>query len=132
MKRNTVEKCRPTARQLEFQDWKFGIFLRCGIRTLSEGRRDRDGKPVNPSDFTPSHLDCNAWAKATVDAGAKYMVLTALLFFGMIVSGNTHTISTTRTAGLILSMLFSISLWIGIWRSVILNNKFNLKCEICK
>lgn len=77
MKKTAAGKCKPTARQLEFQDWEFGIFLHFGIRTFSEGHRDWDGKPMNPKDFKPSQLDCNAWAKAALDAGAKYMVLTA-------------------------------------------------------
>ena len=71
MKRNTVEKCRPTARQLEFQDWEFGIFLHFGIRTFCEGHRDWDGKPMDSAKFKPKDLDCNDWAKSAADAGAK-------------------------------------------------------------
>ena len=77
MKNITVKKCRPTARQIEFQDWEFGIFLHFGIRTFSEGHRDWDGKPMNPADFNPTRLDCGNWAEAAAGAGAKYMVLTA-------------------------------------------------------
>jgi alpha-L-fucosidase len=67
----------PTPRQLEFQDWEFGIFLHFGIRTFYEGHRDWDGKPMHPSEFKPSALDCTQWVKTAAEAGAKYMVLTA-------------------------------------------------------
>ncbi len=67
----------PTARQLEFQYWEFGIFLHFGVRTFNEGHRDWDGKPMAAATFTPSDLDCGQWARTAVDAGAKYMVLTA-------------------------------------------------------
>ena len=39
---------KPTPRQLEYQDWEFGIFLHFGIRTFYEGHRDWDGKPMSP------------------------------------------------------------------------------------
>ncbi len=67
----------PTKRQLEFQDWEFGIFLHFGIRTFYEGFRDWDGNPMNPTNFLPSSLDCDQWAKTASEAGAKYMVFTA-------------------------------------------------------
>jgi alpha-L-fucosidase len=62
---------------LEYQDWEFGIFLHFGIRTFYEGHRDWDGKPMRPEAFQPSALDCDQWAAAAAEAGAKYMVLTA-------------------------------------------------------
>lgn len=71
------DKCKPTARQIEFQDWEFGIFLHFGIRTFCEGHKDWDGKDMDPAKFNPKQLDCNDWAKAAADASAKYMVLTA-------------------------------------------------------
>ncbi|HEY3330384.1 MAG TPA: alpha-L-fucosidase [Capsulimonadaceae bacterium] len=67
----------PTARQLEFHDWEFGIFVHFGVRTFNEGHRDWDGKPMEAESFQPANLDCDQWAKVAVDAGAKYMVLTA-------------------------------------------------------
>jgi alpha-L-fucosidase len=68
---------RPTPRQLEFQDWEFGLFLHFGIRTFYEGHRDWDNKPMSPENFNPAQLDCNQWAQVARDAGAKYFVLTA-------------------------------------------------------
>ncbi len=67
----------PTKRQMEYQDWEFGIFLHFGIRTFYEGHRDWDGKPMTPEAFAPTALDCNQWVKTAKRAGAKYMVLTA-------------------------------------------------------
>ncbi|MDH7568439.1 MAG: alpha-L-fucosidase [Armatimonadota bacterium] len=67
----------PTRKQLEFQDWEFGIFLHFGIRTFYEGHRDWDGKPMSPQAFQPSQLDCDQWVRTAKEAGARYMVLTA-------------------------------------------------------
>lgn len=67
----------PTLRQLEFQDWEFGVFLHFGIRTFYEGHRDWDGQPMEPGRFTPADLDCDQWVRTAREAGARYMVLTA-------------------------------------------------------
>jgi alpha-L-fucosidase len=67
----------PLARQLEFQEWEFGLFLHFGIRTFYEGHRDWDGKPMSASQFSPTQLDCDQWATTAKDAGMKYLVLTA-------------------------------------------------------
>ena len=67
----------PNARQLEFQDWEFGIFIHFGVRTFNEGHRDWDGKAMDASTFAPSELSCDQWARAAAEAGARYMVLTA-------------------------------------------------------
>lgn len=67
----------PTPRQLEYQDWEFGVFLHFGIRTFYEGHRDWDGKPMPPEGFQPQALDCEQWVTTAKQAGAKYMVLTA-------------------------------------------------------
>ncbi len=67
----------PTPRQLDFQDWEFGVFLHFGIRTFYEGHRDWDGKPMAADHFLPADLNCDQWAAVTAAAGAKYMVLTA-------------------------------------------------------
>ena len=66
---------KPTPRQLEYQDWEFGIFLHFGIRTFYEGHRDWDGKPMSPAAFNPAQLDCNQWVLTAQKAGARYMVL---------------------------------------------------------
>ena len=67
----------PSTRQLEFQDWEFGLFLHFGIRTFHEGHRDWDGKPMFPSAFNPTELDCGQWAAIAKEAGVRYMVLVA-------------------------------------------------------
>ncbi len=70
-------KAIPSPRQLEYQDWEFGIFLHFGIRTFYEGHRDWDGKEMAAAAFLPEQLDCRQWAAIARQAGAKYMVLTA-------------------------------------------------------
>ena len=67
----------PTPRQLEFQDWEFGLFIHFGIRTFFEGYRDWDGKPMEPAGFDPSELDCGQWARTAREAGMRYIVMTA-------------------------------------------------------
>lgn len=67
----------PTAKQLAFQNWEFGLFLHFGIRTFYEGHRDWDGKPMSPKQFLPTQLDCNQWARTAKEAGMNYIVLTA-------------------------------------------------------
>ena len=67
----------PTQRQLEYQDWEFGLFLHFGIRTFYEGHRDWDGQAMSPEQFSPSAFDCKQWVETAKKAGARYMVLTA-------------------------------------------------------
>ena len=67
----------PSAKQLQFQDWEFGLFLHFGIRTFYEGHVDWDGKPMPLDGFAPSDLDCGSWARIARQAGARYMVMTA-------------------------------------------------------
>jgi alpha-L-fucosidase len=66
----------PTARQLEYLDWEFGIFLHFGLRTFYEGWKDWDSRPMDASRFNPTELDCDQWARIAREAGARYMVLT--------------------------------------------------------
>ncbi len=70
-------KPTPTSRQLEYQDWEFGVFLHFGIRTFYEGHRDWDGRPMDAAAFRPTDLDCDQWVSVAREAGARYMVLTA-------------------------------------------------------
>ncbi|NGP43800.1 alpha-L-fucosidase [Bacillaceae bacterium SIJ1] len=68
---------KPTERQLEFQHWGFGLFLHFGLRTFYEGYVDFDDRPMSPSAFNPSELDCEQWIRTAKEAGMKYAVLTA-------------------------------------------------------
>lgn len=68
---------KPTKKQLDFQDWEFGIFNHFGIRTFYEGHKDWDGKKMDPEKFQPDQLDCGQWADTARNGGARYMVLTA-------------------------------------------------------
>lgn len=67
----------PTSRQLEFQSWEIGIFVHFGIRTFYEGHKDFGNEEMIPEAFNPSELDCEQWASAAAQTGARYMVLTA-------------------------------------------------------
>lgn len=67
----------PTKRQLEFQEWEFGLFIHFGLRTFYEGYVDFDERPMSPEKFNPVNLDCEQWIKTAKEAGMKYAVLTA-------------------------------------------------------
>lgn len=77
MQKNKQGNERPTPKQFEFLSWEFGLFFHFGIRSCYPGHQDFDGKHMDLSAFNPRHLDCDAWAKAAVQAGARYCVLTA-------------------------------------------------------
>ncbi len=67
----------PSARQLEYQDWEYGLFLHFGLRTFYEGWRDMDPRPMSPAEFRPTALNCHNWAATAKAAGMNYIVLTA-------------------------------------------------------
>ncbi len=67
----------PTPKQLQYQDWEFGLFLHFGIRTFYEGHVDWDEKPMPVEGFNPPSLDCESWVKTAKEAGVRYMVMTA-------------------------------------------------------
>ena len=67
----------PTPRQMQFQDWEFGLFIHFGVRSFYEGHRDWDGKPMEAAGFNPSELDCGQWARTAREAGIRYIVMTA-------------------------------------------------------
>lgn len=70
-------RIKPTKRQLEYQDWEFGLFIHFGIRTFYEGHCDWDGKPMPVHPFNPVDLNCEQWIRTAKEAGMKYAVLTA-------------------------------------------------------
>lgn len=70
-------KIKPTMRQMEFQEWEFGIFLHFGIRTYYEGHRDWDGEQMPAEVFNPEKLDCDQWIKTAKNAGMNYSVFVA-------------------------------------------------------
>lgn len=65
----------PTPSQLAWQEAGFGIFLHFGINTFN-GAEWSDGS-LDPRTFDPSALDARQWARTAVQAGARYVVLTA-------------------------------------------------------
>lgn len=65
----------PTPGQLAWQQAGFGIFLHFGINTFN-GVEWSDGA-LDPATFRPTELDARQWARTAVEAGAKYVVLTA-------------------------------------------------------
>lgn len=64
-----------TQKQRDFLDWEFGAFFHFGIRTFYEGHKDWDMKPMDPSAFNPTELNCEQWIKTVKQAGAKYAIL---------------------------------------------------------
>lgn len=72
-----MKMIKPTSRQLEYQSWKYGLFVHFGIRTFYEGHIDWDGKPMDVKAFNPAKLNCDQWIKTAKEAGMKYAVLTA-------------------------------------------------------
>ena len=67
----------PSAKQLQFLSWEFGIFFHFGIRTFYPGHRDWDGVEMPASGFCPTELSCEQWIRAAKEAGATYAILTA-------------------------------------------------------
>lgn len=65
----------PTPGQLAWQKAGFGLFLHFGINTFN-GVEWSDGT-LDPATFHPTELDAGQWARTAVEAGAKYVVLTA-------------------------------------------------------
>ncbi|MCJ0874345.1 alpha-L-fucosidase [Streptomyces sp. AP-93] len=65
----------PTPGQLAWQEAGFGIFLHFGINTFN-GVEWSDGT-LDPATFRPAQLDARQWVRTAVEAGAKYVVLTA-------------------------------------------------------
>ncbi|WP_217586502.1 alpha-L-fucosidase [Lentibacillus saliphilus] len=68
---------KPTLKQLEFQNWGFGLFIHFGLRTFYEGYTDFDERPMSPDTFCPIQLNCEQWIETAKKAGMKYAVLTA-------------------------------------------------------
>ena len=67
----------PTAKQLKFLSWEFGVFFHFGIRSFYPGHEDWDGEPMPPEGFDPLDLDCDQWCRTAAQAGARYVILTA-------------------------------------------------------
>lgn len=45
---NTKQHIKPTAKQLEYQSWEFGLFIHFGLRTFYEGYVDFDDRQMSP------------------------------------------------------------------------------------
>lgn len=71
------QELTPSKKQLDYQDWEFGLFIHFGLRTFYEGYVDFDKRPMSPVDFNPTELDCEQWIRTAKEAGMKYAVLTA-------------------------------------------------------
>lgn len=66
----------PTARQLAFQDWEFGLFLHLGMYTWAESNKGRRYARQDLNLFAPDQLDCEQWIRTASEAGMRYAVLT--------------------------------------------------------
>jgi alpha-L-fucosidase len=65
----------PTAKQLAFMDWEFGVFFHFGIRSFYQGHRDWDMREMPLAAFNPASLDCDQWITVSREAGARYAIL---------------------------------------------------------
>jgi len=54
---------RPTARQVQFQDWEFGLFLHLGMYTYKEENTGRKYLRQNPKSLRPAELNCEQWIR---------------------------------------------------------------------
>ncbi|HEY2950219.1 MAG TPA: alpha-L-fucosidase [Micromonosporaceae bacterium] len=70
-----MDRPRPTAQQLAWQEAGFGLFLHFGVNTFI-GREHSNGT-WHPRNFDPSGLDAAQWVETAHRAGAGYVVLTA-------------------------------------------------------
>ena len=68
-------KLKPSAGQLAFLDWEFGVFFHFGIRSFFIGHKDWDNRPMPAEAFNPEKLDCEQWIRTIKDAGATYAIL---------------------------------------------------------
>ena len=68
-------KLKPSAGQLAFMDWEFGVFFHFGIRSFFLGHKDWDNRPMPAEAFNPESLDCEQWIRTIKDAGATYAIL---------------------------------------------------------
>ena len=68
-------KLKPTAGQLAFMDWEFGVFFHFGIRSFFLGHKDWDNRPMPAEAFNPESLDCEQWIRTIKEAGATYAIL---------------------------------------------------------
>ena len=68
-------KLKPSAGQLAFMDWEFGVFFHFGIRSFFLGHKDWDNRPMPAEAFNPEQLDCEQWIRTIKDAGATYAIL---------------------------------------------------------
>ena len=66
---------RPTAEQLAWQRAGFGMFCHFGVNTFHDKEWSDGTLPA--AGFAPSDLDARQWARTAVEAGMKYVVLTA-------------------------------------------------------
>ncbi|PUB21527.1 alpha-L-fucosidase [Promicromonospora sp. AC04] len=65
----------PTPEQLAWQRLELGMFFHFGMNTF-HGKEWSDGT-LPASSFDPSELDADEWVRLAVEAGARYVVLTA-------------------------------------------------------
>jgi len=82
--RNEVPTGR-SARMKWFREARFGIFIHWGVYAvpahgewyMNQGKVPVAAYQAFARDFTAAHYDPSAWARLFVDAGAKYVVITA-------------------------------------------------------
>ncbi len=68
------DRPRPTARQLRWQDYEFGMFCHFGPNTFCDQEWGEGDDP--PEVFAPGDLNPRQWAAAAREAGMRYLVFT--------------------------------------------------------
>jgi len=68
----------PSKRQIEFEDWEFGLFLHLGMYSFRRNWTNPAGNYArqDPNIFQLPGLDCDQWIRTAHEAGMRYAVLT--------------------------------------------------------
>lgn len=83
------DTCRPTPAQTRWMALRYGMFIHFGINTFS---RTMWGDGTFPAEaFCPRKLDTDQWVQMAMDAGMRYVVLTAKHHDGFCLWPSEHT-----------------------------------------
>ncbi|MBN2021840.1 MAG: alpha-L-fucosidase [Pirellulales bacterium] len=87
----------PTPAIRAWEDLKFGMFVHFGLSTFVGDQFGRT--PAKSTDYAPTALDVDQWARTARDTGMKYMVLTVKHHYGHALWPSKHSDFTVATSG---------------------------------